>query len=55
MWDETLVFWDVILYGSRDYIKLHPPTILIEVLDKDPVSCCIVYNTSEIKFVATFN
>jgi hypothetical protein len=42
-WNETLLFKKFTLYGSNDYIKLHPPTIMIEVLDKDVfVSSCIL-------------
>ncbi|CAH1179264.1 unnamed protein product [Phaedon cochleariae] len=35
IWDETLVFDDIVLYGSKSYIKSNPPTILLEVFDQD--------------------
>jgi hypothetical protein len=34
-WNETLVFEKFNLYGPQDYIKSHPPTIMIEVMDRD--------------------
>lgn len=34
-WDQMLVFRDLILWGDVNEIAVNPPTIVIEVFDKD--------------------
>ena len=34
-WDQMLVFKDLILWGDVNEIAVNPPTIVIEVFDKD--------------------
>ncbi|XP_022168096.1 otoferlin-like isoform X2 [Myzus persicae] len=36
-WDELLIINEVILYGTKDDIKKHPPTIVVEIFDQDKV------------------
>ncbi|VVC45932.1 Hypothetical protein CINCED_3A016890 [Cinara cedri] len=36
-WDELLIINDVILYGTKDDIKKHSPTIVVEIFDQDKV------------------
>jgi len=36
-WDELLIINEVILYGTKDDIKNHPPTIVVEIFDQDKV------------------
>lgn len=36
-WDQTLIFENVQIYGSIDKVARHPPEIIIELFDKDPV------------------
>jgi len=36
-WDETLVFDEILVYGTRDEIKKDPPVIIIEIFDQDKV------------------
>lgn len=36
-WDELLIIDNVILYGTKDEIKNHPPTIVVEIFDQDKV------------------
>lgn len=35
IWDESLIFNDIVLYGSVDFIKQHPPPVILMVLDQD--------------------
>ena len=34
-WDQMLVFRDLILWGDVNEIAVNPPTIVIEIFDKD--------------------
>ncbi|XP_052746509.1 otoferlin [Bicyclus anynana] len=36
-WDELIVFQNVLLFSTVDYIKAHPPAIVVEVYDQDKV------------------
>lgn len=36
-WDELLIINEVILYGTKDDIKNHPPTVVVEIFDQDKV------------------
>lgn len=36
-WDELLIINEVMLYGTKDDIKKHPPTIVVEIFDQDKV------------------
>lgn len=36
-WDQTLIFENVQIYGSIDKVARHPPEVIIELFDKDPV------------------
>ncbi|KAK9679677.1 C2 domain [Popillia japonica] len=35
LWNETLNIVNVVIYGSREYLKSQPPSVLIEVIDHD--------------------
>ncbi len=37
-WDELLVFEEILVYGRREDIKSHPPTVIIEIYDQDKVT-----------------
>jgi hypothetical protein len=37
MWDETLVFDDVVIYGIRDDLLQRPPVVIVEIYDYDLV------------------
>ena len=34
-WDQMLVFKDLVLWGDVNEIAVNPPTIVIEIFDKD--------------------
>ncbi|KAE9538073.1 hypothetical protein AGLY_006045 [Aphis glycines] len=36
-WDELLIINEVILYGTKEDIKNHPPAIVVEIFDQDKV------------------
>lgn len=36
-WDELLIINEVILYGTKEDIKKHPPSIVVEIFDQDKV------------------
>lgn len=36
-WDQTLIFEHVQIYGSVEQVAEDPPTVIIELFDKDPV------------------
>ena len=38
VWDELLVFEEILVYGRREDIKTNPPTVIIEIYDQDKVS-----------------
>lgn len=35
IWDQTLIFNDIIIYGSEEFVKQHPPTVILLVMDQD--------------------
>lgn len=35
VWDQTLVFSDITIHGSREFIKRHPPSAILIVMDQD--------------------
>ncbi|XP_014219659.1 otoferlin [Copidosoma floridanum] len=35
LWDQTLIFPPVEIHGKREYVKNHPPRVVLEVLDRD--------------------
>lgn len=35
MWDETLIFDEIVIYGLRDDLLQHPPMVTVEVFDYD--------------------
>ncbi len=37
IWNQTLVFDNVILYGDRDSIVQYPPPVIVELFDEDTV------------------
>jgi hypothetical protein len=45
-WDQTLDFQEVVLWGDVNEIAVNPPTIVIEIFDKDigvsfaSIECC---------------
>ena len=38
-WDQTLIFDNVMIYGSVELTALNPPNIVVELFDKDTVVC----------------
>ncbi|XP_050539137.1 otoferlin-like isoform X2 [Daktulosphaira vitifoliae] len=36
-WDELLIIDELTLYGTKEDIKKHPPTVVIEIFDQDKV------------------
>ncbi|XP_073239418.1 myoferlin-like [Porites lutea] len=36
-WDQTLIFEDVLIYGSPEITEKSPPRVVLELFDKDPV------------------
>ncbi|XP_050432533.1 otoferlin-like isoform X3 [Adelges cooleyi] len=34
-WDELLIIDQVTLYGTKEHIKSHPPTVVVEIFDQD--------------------
>lgn len=34
-WDQTLLFRQITLYGSSEFITENPPSVVIEVYDED--------------------
>ena len=37
VWDELLLFEEILVYGRREDIKANPPTVIIEIYDQDKV------------------
>lgn len=37
MWDQTLIFDEITLYGPPEHIAQNPPQVVIEVFDKDMI------------------
>lgn len=44
-WDQTLIFENIQLYGSIEQIVEDPPTVIIELFDKDPVVSEVTLHT----------
>ncbi|KAF7282748.1 hypothetical protein GWI33_002001 [Rhynchophorus ferrugineus] len=42
VWDQTLMFYNITLYGSREHIRKYPPSILVNMLDQDKFKSEIV-------------
>ena len=42
-WDQMLVFRDLILWGDVNEIAVNPPTIVVEVFDKDIGVSFLIY------------
>jgi hypothetical protein len=42
VWDQTLTFDQIVLYGSRKYILANPPLVAIEIYDRD--ECVGIFN-----------
>jgi len=38
-WDEMLIFNEIVIFGSIDYIREFPPTVVIEIFDQDRMVC----------------
>lgn len=36
-WDQTLIFEDVLIYGSPEITEKSPPRVVLELFDKDAV------------------
>uniref|UniRef100_A0AAR5QBP0 C2 domain-containing protein n=1 Tax=Dendroctonus ponderosae TaxID=77166 RepID=A0AAR5QBP0_DENPD len=45
VWDQTLTFHNVCLYGAREHIIQNPPSILVQMFDQDPLSVEFVGRT----------
>ena len=39
-WDQTIIFEDIYLWGDVSEIAVNPPTIVVEIFDKD-IGVCI--------------
>ena len=37
MWDQTLIFDELLMYGDPELIAQYPPEVMIEVFDKDMI------------------
>ena len=37
VWDELLVYEEILVYGRREDIKARPPTFIVETYDQDKV------------------
>ncbi|XP_015525108.1 otoferlin [Neodiprion lecontei] len=35
LWDQTLIFKPIIVYGVREHIKMYPPKVIMEAFDED--------------------
>lgn len=35
MWDQTLIFDELVLYGPPELIQQNPPECVVEIFDKD--------------------
>ena len=41
IWDQTIIFENVFIYGSPEITEKSPPQVVIEVFDEDPVVRCL--------------
>ena len=39
-WDQTIIFEDIYLWGDVNEIAVNPPTIVVEIFDKD-IGVCV--------------
>ena len=39
MWNQTLLFNDIVLFGEVDSLLENPPPVVVEVYDKDQIVC----------------
>lgn len=42
MWDQTLIFDELTLYGPPEHIAQNPPEVVVEIFDKDLIVSFIV-------------
>lgn len=52
-WDQTIIFEDIFLWGDVNEIAVNPPTIVVEIFDKDIGVCYTMYHW--IAFIHTVN
>lgn len=41
LWDQTLIFEDIEIYGDPQTIARNPPDVVLELCDKDQVVRCV--------------
>lgn len=41
MWDQTLIFDEITLYGPPELVQQNPPECVVEIFDKDMIVSCI--------------
>ncbi|XP_050311727.1 otoferlin isoform X2 [Anthonomus grandis grandis] len=37
VWNQTLTFYNIYLYGSKEHINQNPPSLLVQMYDEDPM------------------
>jgi len=49
-WDEMIMFMKVVVYGTIEYIKEYPPTIVVEIFDLDSAVSWGLINSQMYKY-----
>lgn len=52
-WDQTIIFEDIYLWGDVSEIAVNPPTIVVEIFDKDIGVCIVGLSCSIIRIAYT--
>ncbi len=50
-WDQTIIFEDIYLWGDVNEIAVNPPTIVVEIFDKDIGVCIFALYCSPVQHV----
>jgi hypothetical protein len=51
VWDELLLFEEILVYGRREDIKANPPAVIIEIYDQDKVNKKCLLTLTRIIFI----
>lgn len=35
IWDQTILFQALEIFGNKEYLKMYPPTVIFELYDRD--------------------
>lgn len=46
IWDETLIFRDITIYGNLEFVRQNPPSVVLIVMDQD---VCVSNNLKRTK------